>query len=145
MATLYGVNYTKYLTGPTEANIQARGMVSGNLSFIRDTYEASGTTAGDVVYLGHKLNAGDRVLGFIMSTDDLGTGVTIDIGDTHDDNRYADGIDVATAAVSGSVAILVDGMDYVVGTNSGDDILTIKLQDAAATGTVKILILYSRC
>lgn len=144
MGVLYGVNYTKYNTGPTEDNIQKRGEVSGPLSYFRDEYEAAGTTDGDVLYIGHKLNAGDRVLGFILSTDDLGTGVTIDVGDLADPNRYADGLDVAAAAVSGNVAILVDGMDYEVGTVANDDVLTLTLADASATGTIKIVFLIAK-
>ena len=144
MSTLYGVNYTKYNTGPTEANIQARGMVSGDVSFMRDTYETAGTTAGDVIYVGHPLNAGDRIIGFILSTDDLGTSVTMDIGTLYDDDEFASAVDVQAAAVSGSTVCIVDGCDYVIGTATNDNIIMLTLNDAAATGTIKITILYSR-
>jgi len=144
MSTLYGVNYTKYNTGPTEDNIQARGMVSGDVSFMRDTYEASATSAGDVVYIGHPLNSGDRIIGYILSTDDLGTSVTMDIGTLADDDEFASAIDVQAAAVSGNTACIVDGVDYVVGTTTNDNIITLTLNTAAATGTIKITILYSR-
>ena len=144
MATLYGVNYTKYNTGPTETNIQARGMVSGDVSYMRDTYEASATSAGDVVYIGHPLNAGDRIIGFILSTDDLGTSVTMDIGTLYNDDEFASAIDVQAAAVSGNTAIIVDGVDYVIGTSTNDNIIMLTLNTAAATGTIKITVLYSR-
>ena len=141
MATLYGVNYTKYNTGPTSANIVARGVNGGTVKCLLDTYEAAGTTAGDVVYVGKPLKAGDIVLYWKVAFDDLGTGVTLDLGDTNNDNLYADGIDVATAA-GNSDTILVDGMNYVIGTNTDDNILTATLQDAAATGTLKVCIFY---
>ena len=144
MTTLYGVNYTKYNTGPTEANVQARGMVSGDVSYMRDTYEASSTTAADVIYVGHPLNAGDRIIGFILSTDDLGTSVTMDIGTSYNDDEFASAVDVQAAAVSGNTAIIVDGVDYVIGTAAGDDIIMLTLNTAAATGTIKITVLYSR-
>jgi len=144
MATLYGVNYTKYNTGPTEDNLQARGMVSGDVSYMRDTYEAAATTAADVVYIGHPLNAGDRIIGFILSTDDLGTSVTMDIGTLYNDDEFASAIDVQAAAVSGNTAIIVDGVDYVVGTDTNDEIIMLTLNTAAATGTIKITVLYSR-
>ena len=148
MTTLYGVNYTKYNTGPTEANIQPRGAVSGKLSYIRDTYEASATTAGDVVYIGHPLNAGDRIVGFIVSCDDNtgGSSATLNIGDasTGGASRYADGIDIDSAAISGNKGILVNGMDYVIGTADDDNIIQLTLDDDVYTGTIKITILYTR-
>ena len=148
MSTLYGVNYTKYNTGPTENNIQARGAVSGKLSYLRDTYEAAATTAGDVVYIGHPLNDGDRIQGFLFSCDDNtgGTTATVNIGDasTSGASRYADGIAVDAGAVSGNKAILVDGMDYVIGTADDDNIIQLTLADDVFTGTLKLTILYSR-
>jgi len=142
MTTLYGVNYTKYNTGPTEDNIGARGSVSGKLSYIRDTYEFDSTADGTVIYMGHPLNAGDRIQGFIFSSDDLGD-ATIDIGDGDSASRYAADVDT-TSAASGSTAILVDGCDYVVGTADDDEIITLTVDTAAATGTAKLTILYSR-
>ena len=144
MATLYGVNYTKYNTGPTEDNLQARGMVSGDVSYMRDTYEASGTTAADVVYIGHPLNAGDRIIAFILSTDDCQSTGTMDIGTLYNDDEFASAIDVSGQVVSGDTSIIVDGVDYVVGTATNDEIIMLTLNTAAMTGTIKITVLYSR-
>ena len=140
----YGVNYTKYLTGPTEANIQPRGAVSGPLQFMRDTYEASALAATEVIYIGEKLRAGDRIQGFMLFTDDLGSSVTLDIGTLADDDEFASAIDVNSAAVSGNTAMIVDGNDYVVGTTANDDIIMITVNTAAATGTIKLVVFYSR-
>lgn len=142
MSTLYGVNYTKYNTGPTENNIGARGSVSGKLSYIRDTYEFDAADIADVVYMGHKLNAGDRIQYFLISTDDLGD-AKLDIGTGYNDDEFAAALDT-TSAVSGNTSILVDGCDYVVGTAANDDIITLTVDTAAATGTVKLTIFYSR-
>lgn len=145
MSTVYGVNYTKYLTGPTEQNIQKRGEVSGPLHFMRDEYEASALEATSTIDMGHKLQAGDRIQGFMLFTDDLGTNVTLDIGTSYNDDEFASAIDVASAAVSGNVAMLVDGADYEVGTSAGDDIIRITVNTAAATGTIKLIMFYSKC
>jgi hypothetical protein len=147
MASLYGVNYTKFLTGPTEANISVRGTVSGPVHYMYDSYEASATSAADVIYMGHKLNAGDIILGFILSCDDL-SGVaspTIDVGTLANDDEFASAIDVSTAAVTGNHAMLVDGIGYVVGTAANDDIIMLTLNTAATTGTIKLLLMYSKC
>jgi hypothetical protein len=145
MATVYGVNYTKYLTGPTEANIQKRGEVSGPLHFMRDEYECSTTAATTVIYMGHKLQAGDRIQGFMFFADDCGTSCTVDIGTSYNDDEFASAINIESAAVSGNTACLVDGADYEVGTSTGDDIITITVNTASATGTLKLIVFYSKC
>ena len=145
MSTLYGVNYTKYRTGPTEANIQKRGEVSGPLHFMRDEVELSAADAESTIDMGHKLQAGDRIQGFMLFTDDLGSSVTMDIGTSYNDDEFASAIDVNSAAVSGNVAMIVDGADYEVGTASGDNIIRITINTAAATGTVKLIVFYSKC
>lgn len=144
MSILYGVNYTKYNNGSKESDIGARGAVSGPLSYIRDTYEAAATTAEDTVAVGHKLNAGDRIIAFILSTDNLGGSSVISIGDSDTEGRYAVDIDTNAAVVSGNTAMLVAGCDYVIGTADGDDVILLTLGNDAATGTIKITILYSR-
>lgn len=141
----YGVSYTKYLTGPTEANISARGSVSGPLQFMRDTYEASALAATEVIYMGHKLQAGDRIQGFMLFCDDLSAeSATLDIGTLADDDEFASAIDVNAAALSGNTSMIVDGNDYVVGTTTNDDIIMITVNTNAITGTIKLVVLYSR-
>ena len=141
----YGVSYTKYRTGPTEANISARGSVSGPLHFMRDTYEASALAAEQVIYMGHKLQAGDRIQGFMLFTDDLSAeSATLDIGTLADDDEFASAIDVNAAAVSGNSAMIVDGNDYVVGTTANDDIIMITVNTNAITGTIKLVVFYSK-
>lgn len=145
MTALYGVNYTKYRTGPTEANIQARGMVSGDVSYLRDTYTGLGTeSAADVIYIGHPLNAGDRILGFFISTADLQGTATLDIGTLYNDDEFKSALDVSGQVVSGDTTIIVDGVDYVIGTSALDNIITLTINTATITGLIKITVLYSR-
>ena len=146
MSTLYGVNYTLYNTGvngPTEANIAARGGAGGELCVLFDTYEASSTTATDVVYWGPgPLNKGDIVIGYILSSDNVGSTGTVDIGTVYNDDQFASAIDISGQAVSGNTACLVDGMGYTIGTTATDEIIQLTLNTAAMTGTIKCAILY---
>lgn len=97
-----------------------------------------------------KLRKGDEVLmdSFVMF-DDLGTGTTLDIGDDDDTtavdaDRYADGIDTATAAgtfVFNSVATCIDKVPY---TAQKDCWLIAKNLGASATGTLKFTIFIAR-
>ena len=141
MSALYGVNYTKYNTGPTEANLVARGVNGGNVKCLLDTYEASSTTAEDTVAIGKPLKAGDIIVGFSISTDAMGGSTVISIGDSDTEARYLLNQD-SSSALSGNNAILVGGMNYVIGTNSGDTTILLTLGDAAATGTIEVAILY---
>lgn len=143
MATVYGVNRTLMNT-PTGSNILDQGINKGNVCFMYDTYEASALAANDVIEVCDQLPAGAIVTRIDVATDDLGTGVTMDVGDATTVDRYADGIDVATAAaltVFPSVAE-IDGMGYQV-TGTSDDQLQITILGSAATGTIKIFVFYS--
>jgi len=141
MTELYGVNYTKHNSG-TPVDIIARGVGGGIVQCIFDTYEAAATTAADTVLMGRPLNDGDVVIGFILSTDDMGSSNTLSIGDGDSATRYASAIDTNAAAVSGNTGVLVDGMGYVIGTATDDDKITLTLNTAAMTGTIKICVLY---
>jgi hypothetical protein len=111
---------------------------------MRDTYEADALGATEVIYIGHKLQAGDRIQSFMLYSDNLGGTATIDIGTLADDDEFASAIDISGQVVSGNVAMLVDGNDYVVGTTANDDIIMITVNTAAVTGTLKLVVLYTK-
>lgn len=142
MTTLYGVNYTKYNTGPTQDNIVGRGVNGGNVKCLIDTYETAATSAADVVYMAKPLIAGDIVIGFFLSSDNVGATGTVDIGTLYNDDEFASAIDVSGQVVNGNTSILVDGMGYVIGTSTNDEIITLTLNTAAMTGTIKLVLLY---
>lgn len=98
---------------------------------------ADATSVGTVCGL---LPAGLMVISVSLSFEDLGTSVTLDVGDSSDPNRYLDGVDAATAAGSTEIGLIFAGQNYVVGTNSGDNQILITVADAAATGSVKIVV-----
>jgi hypothetical protein len=90
------------------------------------------------------LPTGARIKGIRVAHDDLGiTGTVLHVGDSADNDRYYASISVTQA---GSVnSILVDAMDYVVGTTSGDNQVVITCTGgSSATGTIKIAIQYTQ-
>jgi hypothetical protein len=106
--------------------------------------------AADTEFALCRLYKGDEVLmNSRIMFDDLGTGVTLDIGDDDDtdaadDDRYADGIDVASAAgsfVFDSVATCIDKVPYRI---QKDCWLKGMILGAAATGTLKGTIFIAR-
>jgi hypothetical protein len=139
MAEVNGTNYAKAID-PTPANILARGVWGGKLQVKTDVYELSSTAENTIINIAN-LNDGDKVVDVKIYFDDLGTGLTIDVGDSDTVDRYIDGADVATAAGSASMSD-VDGVMYVVGTNDGDNIVQAKLLGGVGTGTLKTVVTY---
>lgn len=137
------VNSTTYEAQAAGKVALSQGVADATLHSITTTYEASGAAANTVINL-FKLQKDAVVQNFVVAYDDLGTGVTIDIGDAGDTDRYVDGLDVATAAGS-KTGILVDGLGYVIGTDAENDdtVITAKVLGGAATGTLKVTCYYS--
>lgn len=121
----------------------SQGVADASLHVITTTYEASAAASGTVINL-FKLQKNAVVQNFVVAHDDLGTSVTLDIGDAGDTDRYVDGLDVATAAGS-ATGILVDGLGYIIGTDAENDdtLITATIGGAAATGTIKVACYYS--
>lgn len=141
MGKVYGVNATKALTADPTTRI-AKGSQGALVYVINDSYETSSTAATTVIYMGATLPKGAVIQFLQLTFDDLGTGVTIDIGTAADDDEFASAIDVNSAAGS-STTLLVDGAGYTVGTIANDNQMTLTVNTAAATGTVKLAVFYS--
>lgn len=121
----------------------SQGVADASLHVITTTYEASAAASGTVINL-FKLQKNAVVQNFVVAHDDLGTSVTLDIGDAGDTDRYVDGLDVATAAGS-QTGVLVDGLGYIIGTDTehDDTLITATIGGGAATGTIKVACYYS--
>ena len=113
------------------------GIANVGLYAISTTYEASALAANDVIKL-FELPIGAVVYGMDVYFDDLGTGTTLDVGDSNDVDRYIDGADTATAAGAAHIT-LADAIGYRIGTNAGDEVVTAKNLGASATGTIKVV------
>lgn len=113
---------------------------------VRDTVELAAAAANDLVSLA--VLPSNTVLdpdGCIAWFDDLGTGVTMDVGDTTNVDGLTDGQDVAAAAGSFNLMKSVDVADYfkplwqILGMSEdpgGTIELFAKVLGAAATGTL---------
>lgn len=117
------------------------GLVQSSMLTTTCTYEASGLAANDVINL-FRLPIGAVVKEIVVDFDDLGTGTSLDIGDSNDVDRYIDGADTATAAGTARINA-IDGRNYRIGTNAGDDVITAKNLGGSATGTIKATVFYS--
>lgn len=144
MAELYGVNRTK-LNTPIGANVISTGQVNAKENVMYDTYEAAAASADDVILMGGTLPAGAIVTYVALICDDLGTGVTADVGDGDTVDRYIDGADVATAASFNTFPSVaeIDNVGYEIGQATGDNQIQVTILGAAATGTIKLLVKYS--
>ena len=120
------VNSTTYEAQEAGKVALSQGVADATLHCITTTYEASSTAANTVINL-FKLPKDVVIQNFVVAHDDLGTGVTIDIGDAGDADRY------------------VDGLGYVIGTDTTNDdtVITATVLGAAATGTLKVACYYS--
>jgi hypothetical protein len=148
MTEVYSDVATKQNTpDPTNMlNVQRAG---AKVYCVQAEYEADALAADDIINV-CKLRKGDEVLmnSFVIF-DDLGTGTTLDIGDDDDTDaadpdRYADGIDTASAAAVfqfNDVATCIDKVPYAV---QKDCWLQATNLGAEATGTLKFTIFIAR-
>lgn len=120
-------------TTRTAAGIPARYQEKGVFCDVA-TYECSSTAANDVIQM-VKVAPGVTVLDVKIVFDDLGTGVTVDVGDGTDVDYYIDGADVSTA---GGVK-RADAVTSFPKTYTSEDTIDITILGAAATGTITLV------
>ena len=137
MATFNSTTYEAQTSGKL---VLDQGVQSATLHVASTTFEAASTAANSVVNL-FKLPDNVVIQGIKLQFDALGAGVTVDVGDALDADRYIDGANVAAAGTNN--ALTIDGLGYRIGTNEGDDVVTLTILGAAATGTIKAVCYYS--
>lgn len=137
------VNSTTYEAQEAGKVTLSQGVADATLHCVTTTYEASAAASGTVINL-FKLQKDAVIQNFVVAFDDLGTGVTLDIGDAGDADRYVADLDVATAAGS-AVGITADGLGYITGTDTehDDTLIIATVGGAAATGTIKVTCYYA--
>lgn len=140
MATQNGVNYAKSVN-PSNSNRNDPGKVGGRVRSLTDRFTFAGEAAGEVIRIGKELVAGAVIHGVIIDNAALGAAVTLSIGDSNAAGRYVSGYDAQ--GNTRSDVTLNGGVHYVIGTNSGDSIIRVTTAGAAATGLLKVTILYS--
>ncbi len=115
------------------------GLDRGLVKAIHDTYEASSLASGSTIKMGGKIPKGAYVVGMLLTHDALGSGVTLDVGDSEEAARYIDG---QTATDAGGTSVpLVDGHGYKVDlseSDSPDDQVIITTGGNTANGDIKL-------
>lgn len=140
MTTVNSTTYAAQIAGKIALS---QGVADATLHCVTTTYEASAAAANTEINL-FVLPKGAVVQNFVVAHDDVGTGVTVDIGDAGDGDRYVDGLSLSTSAGS-AVGCLVDGIGYVIGTDTehDDTLVVAKILGSSATGTIKVVCYYS--
>lgn len=140
MATVYGTNYTKYLT-PTSANITEPGELAGKVRVMTDSYEAAGVAAASTIYMGKPLPIGARILGITLAHDALGS-ATLAVGVVGDTTKFLAAGSCASAGIRAMEDdTTVDGLLYEITSTTTDIIITTA--SAAITGTIRIIVWYT--
>jgi hypothetical protein len=142
MAYSYGDSATKFLT-PSAANIVDGGTARGNVHCFVDTYTGTTAEAGDelTVFMGPELPVGARVL--YVGIQCPVTGITINVGDLEDADRY---ISAAAASQASYVDNVLAGLGYEVDMTTAatpDNQVTMTLSAACAAVQVRLIVMYS--
>lgn len=113
--TVYGTYVTKKLLNPTNGLTQFPDVMNngGRVRNVSDTVELPASAdIGSKVYLAYLPSDCVILPQSEINFDDLGTGVTLNIGDKNDDDALATAIDVSTAAGKSTVLEAVDIANY---------------------------------
>jgi len=127
-----GSNYAKYAS-PTMRNLLG-AEYGGKVRAMYDEFTFAGEAAGTTVNMG-VLRKGEVFLGALLVAAALGSSVTVQLGDSGDDDRYI-AATVCTSAVEAFKG-KTDGVGYKA---TADTPLVLKTGAAAATGKVQLVI-----
>jgi hypothetical protein len=139
MASVLGVNATKLAAGFIGTNIIDQGY-KGVERVIYDEYEASALANASTIKMGTLLPVGAVISDIKFIWDDMGSTVTMKVGDVADDDRYVvSGTSLTTA--NGSCTInACDGLGYkITGTNDTQIVVTTA---GIWTGTLRMVVKY---
>ena len=138
MASVKGVNFTNITADPVVNAIS--GEWSGKLRVQYDTYEASSLASGSDISVA-RLPQGAKVWDVIIHHDALGTSVTLSVGDSSSATRY---IGATAAATAGKLLMSEDGsIDGFGYEQTAETDVLITTGGAAATGTIKVAVIYT--
>jgi hypothetical protein len=136
------VNKTKFDAGASGDNYLEQGDYQGVVRHVYDTYVSAALETASTIKL-INMPKGAKIRGIRIVHGAMGTSVTCKIGDSDDDDRYyATGTDIA--AIGQKDSILLAGVNYVIGTADGDDVILITTEAATmdADETMKFIISY---
>ena len=131
MADNLGV-YNQQLDGSTFLDA---GVAGGQVNQLLEVIEMDELTAATALNISKPFGGKIKVTGAVIVHDALGTGVTLKLGDTEDDDAI---IPAAAAASAGTLEIAIAQLFAEL---EGDN-LVLTTGGAAATGTVKVIVDY---
>lgn len=135
----YGTNYTKALS-PTPATLMGAEW-DGRVIAQTDNFTFASHASGTEVTVG-VLKKDEVFLGAEIDTAALGSGVTLQLGDADDNDRY---MAAASAASAGTLRARRSGSGLGLHYKATEDTpIVLKTGGAAATGLVKTTILKAR-
>lgn len=133
MATVYGVNKTKFDGG----DVLDPGTWNARVKVSFDEYEASSLAAGSTIVM-MPVPKGAKILGGKLYFDALGASTTLAVGDGTTADKYLSATDTSTA---GSAEF--DKIDNLFKALSATENITLTLAGGAATGTIKLMVMYA--
>lgn len=128
-----GSNYAKYAS-PTMRDLMG-AEYGGKVIAMHDEFTFAGEASGTTVNMG-VLKKGEVFLGAFLNAAALGSGVTVQLGDSGDDDRYI-AATVCTSTVE-AFKCAQTGMGYKA---TADTVLVLKTGVGAATGKVELVVL----
>ena len=122
----------------TQDNTSTEAVFSYPVESASNSFTFAGESSGEIIQM-IAVKKGWKIVEVILQSDDLGTAVTLTVGDGGDPNRFV----VAVNTDSGIYARL----DNAVGINyeyTADDTIDLVTGSAAATGVCELTVLYQR-
>lgn len=148
MSAVKGVNKT-LADGQATGNRIPKGQQDGRVKVMIDTYEAAALEVGSVISMGAKLPLGAVILDVILHTDNLDNNTTLAVGDAEVQDRYITAVDhgagaeLVTRMGIGDIAGRGYTIDETVPATT-DRQITILTAAGIATGTIKLIVLFSQ-
>jgi hypothetical protein len=138
MSSVKGSNFTNITADPVVKT--SSQYAHGKLRIQYDSYEASSLANPSDISVA-RLPAGAVVYDIIIHHDALGTSVTLAVGDSGSATRY---IGATAAATAGKIVMSEDGsIDGFGYENTAETDVLITIGGGAATGTIKVTVVYA--
>ena len=149
MAQVKADNRTKADT-PTSDNVLAPGTLGGRVRVMQEVYTFASEAVNDTILLFQDLKAGATILDLVVDLTTTTNAVILDIGDSADVDRYINGLTATSIATNRNATNAAGGLfqstgvNYIVGTNDGDNKIIITVLGAIPTdGDIKLALYYT--
>lgn len=137
--TAKGVQKTLVDAGGPSTILQ--GFVDARVKAMLDSYAIAGTEiVASTISLGGTIPAGAKVIGIVLYVSVAQAAATFSVGDGASATRYGSAI----TSLQTAGTYFIGGLNYVVGTTSGDNVLKLTTGGATLTAaTLQVAVLYT--